>query len=441
MMTSDALTAFLQDQQTTLQGLAGTHPFRVAGWLLVVGIAVQVVLSIAGQMRRLSLQEKRQRVEIKLLETQLEKATSLYHLEVERQARSWSGVRKFRIDRKVPETPGVWSLYLVPHDGKPLPPFLPGQYLTFVVRVPGREKPVTRCYSLSSHPQHLNSYRMTVKQALAPPGTPGVPPGEVSTYLCTQAQEGDILDVKPITGHFVLDPGKQRPVVLIGGGIGVTPQLSKLMSLCSAFDERDVWFFHGVRNSRDHLLRGEIEAIAATCDHVHVRFCYSQPLPKDQLGKDFHHVGRIDMALLKASLPSSNYEFHICGTPGMMQNLVTGLAQWGVPDDHVHYEAFGPSSVSRTPPTPLAGAASFTVLFSRSGRQVTWHPEDGSLLDLAEKNNIPLDGGCRAGNCGTCAVALKSGQVSYVHDPGQTPDRGTCLACIAVPKEDLVIDA
>ncbi|MEO5371113.1 MAG: 2Fe-2S iron-sulfur cluster-binding protein [Magnetococcus sp. DMHC-1] len=441
MNTSEAFSAFLQDQQVTLQGMTGTHPFRVAGWLLVAGIAIQMVLSIVGQMRRLYLQEKRQKIEIRLLETRLEKATTMHRLETERRIHSWSGLRKFRISRKVQESPGVWSLHLVPHDGKPLPPFLPGQYLTFVVRIPGLDKPLTRCYSLSSHPNQLDHYRITVKQAVPPAHAPELPPGLVSTYLCEQAQEGDILDVKSISGSFTLDPDGQRPLVLIGGGIGVTPLLPKLWSLCGTGEARDVWLFHGVRNSREHLLKQEIEATAATCDPLHLRFCYSQPLPEDQLGKHFHHVGHIDMALLKATLPSNNYEFHICGTPGMMQDLVTGLAQWGVPDAHVHYEAFGPSSISRAPTPTSNTTPSVTIFFARSNKRVTWNPDASSLLELAENNQIPLDGGCRAGNCGTCAVALKSGEVSYAHDPGQTPDPGTCLACIAIPKGDLVVDA
>ncbi|MBF0153427.1 MAG: 2Fe-2S iron-sulfur cluster binding domain-containing protein [Magnetococcales bacterium] len=441
MTTSEALTAFLQDHQSALEGVMGTHPFRVAGWLLVIGIAIQVSLAIVGQARRVIMQEKRQRIEIKLLETRLEKATTMHRLETERRLHSWSGVRKFRIKRKVQEVPGVWSLYLVPHDGQPLPPFLPGQYLTFVVRIPGREKPVTRCYSLSSHPQLLDHYRITVKQIAAPAETPGSPSGEVSTYLCTRTQEGDILDVKPVSGHFTLDPEGTRPVVLIGGGIGITPLLTKMWSLCGTGDSREVWLFHGVRNSQEHLLKLEIEAAAATCDRLHLHFCYSRPLPGDQPGKNFHHVGHVDMALLKATLPSNNYEFHICGTSAMMQDLVTGLAQWGVPDAHVHYEAFGPSSISRTPSAPTPNAEPLTIFFSRSDKRVTWIPDADSILELAEKNNVPLDGGCRAGNCGTCAVALKSGEVSYVHDPGLTPEQGTCLACIAVPKGDLVIDA
>ncbi len=48
---------------------------------------------------------------------------------------------------------------------------------------------------------------------------------------------------------------------------------------------------------------------------------------------------------------------------------------------------------------------------------------------------------CRAGNCGTCITAIKSGEVSYVGEPGAEPEAGSCLTCISVPKSKLTLDA
>jgi len=63
------------------------------------------------------------------------------------------------------------------------------------------------------------------------------------------------------------------------------------------------------------------------------------------------------------------------------------------------------------------------------------------LLELAEANGVAIDFGCRAGNCGTCVTALKSGEVGYVCEPGAPPDKGSCLACIAVPRGNITLDA
>ena len=60
---------------------------------------------------------------------------------------------------------------------------------------------------------------------------------------------------------------------------------------------------------------------------------------------------------------------------------------------------------------------------------------------LALDKDIDIASGCRAGNCGTCVSAIKSGEIEYLKPPGQAPDDGSCLTCISVPTSDLVIDA
>ena len=70
-----------------------------------------------------------------------------------------------------------------------------------------------------------------------------------------------------------------------------------------------------------------------------------------------------------------------------------------------------------------------------------WIDRTENLLEFAEDNGIVIDSGCRAGNCGICIVAVKSGEVTYVTDPGVTPEEGSCLTCVAMPKTALTLDA
>jgi len=72
---------------------------------------------------------------------------------------------------------------------------------------------------------------------------------------------------------------------------------------------------------------------------------------------------------------------------------------------------------------------------------LTWDSKAASLLDFAEANGVPIDSGCRAGNCGTCLTAIKGGKVELVGEPGSKPEEGSCLACISIPKENLTLDA
>jgi ferredoxin len=81
------------------------------------------------------------------------------------------------------------------------------------------------------------------------------------------------------------------------------------------------------------------------------------------------------------------------------------------------------------------------VEFVRAGKTLKWDTAAESLLDFAEENGIVIDSGCRAGNCDTCITAIKAGEVTYINEPGDPPEAGSCLTCIAVPKANLTLDA
>ena len=128
-----------------------------------------------------------------------------------------------------------------------------------------------------------------------------------------------------------------------------------------------------------------------------------------------------------------------------MESMTKGLREWGVPNSDVHFEAFGPASVKKAAPAEKkavpAGAAAIEVVFSKSGKTLKWDGSAESILELAENNGIDMDSGCRAGSCGTCITALKEGEVDYIEEPGTLPEDSSCLACIAVPKNNLTLDA
>ena len=243
---------------------------------------------------------------------------------------------------------------------------------------------------------------------------------------------------------FFLDLAKHRPIVLIGGGVGLTPMISMLNAICESGSQREVWFFYGVRNGDEHIMREHLEAIESEYENVHIRVCYSDPKEDEVEGKGFQHSCRVSVDLFKKTLPSNNYEFYICGPPPMMTSLTTDLGEWGVPESDINFEAFGPASVKKKTPSEDAAVAAPTgqvVTFARSNKKVTWDGSHGSILELAEANGVDLDFGCRAGSCGTCITAVKTGDVSYVEEPGSLPEQGSCLACISVPKTDLALDA
>jgi ferredoxin-NADP reductase len=363
----------------------------------------------------------------------------------------WSGFRPFKVARRIVEDSAeqICSFYLEPEDRRSLPSFKPGQFLTFRLDVPkangsGTEQ-IIRCYSLSDAPQ-ANSYRVSIKRVSSPPRSDH-PPGRSSNFFHDHVQVGTTLQVRAPSGHFYLEAGSS-PVVLIAGGIGITPMLSMLNWCETHQPEREVWFFYGVRNGKEAAFASHLSAIAAAKPNVHLRLCFSDPLPTDQLGKDFHYHGRVDVKLFRMELPLKPYHYYICGPAPMMETLVPALEDWGVPDSHIHFEAFGPASIKRRKPEAATTASAITapvsdimVTFGKSGKQARWPPQAGSLLEFAESQGIAIDSGCRAGGCGTCQTTIRTGEVSYRQSPDYDPEPGTCLMCVCTPKTNVTLEA
>jgi hypothetical protein len=359
-----------------------------------------------------------------------------------RPTNGWTGWRDLRVARREFEDPAQTqcSLYLEPVDGAALPPFLPGQFLTFELKT-GDSRTITRCYSLSDRPLSTG-YRVTIKRLSSPAGRPGLPAGESSSYLHDRVREGDILRVKAPAGIFVIDPDATIPVVLIAGGIGITPLLSMLRWCATEQPQRSIELYYGVRNRLDHAFKTVLESLAASHPGFRLHVVYSQPTRDDLKGQDFEHEGLIDVDLLRRTLPARRHKSYVCGPPPMMASLLPALEAWGIPGDDIHHEAFGPASSRAAVSVPgPPGAEPIEVRFRRSGRTLVWQGEDANLLDFAERHGLVVESGCRAGGCGSCEVRVLAGAVRYAQKPDHDIAPGHCLLCIGTPASALEIEA
>ncbi|WP_299197637.1 2Fe-2S iron-sulfur cluster-binding protein [uncultured Amphritea sp.] len=360
---------------------------------------------------------------------------------------AWKGFREFIVQRRVPEDnqQSVCSFYLAPSDGQPLPAFKPGQFLTFKLAISDADtdqtKSVVRCYSLSDAPRS-DYYRISVKRAQAPVGLPEIPAGLASSFLHDHICEGDKLQVRAPGGHFHLMEAEPLPIVLIGGGIGITPMLSMLNSLLENGTDREVWLYYGVGNGSDQIMKQHLQTLADKHHNFHLYTCYSAPLESDIEGIDYQHKGRVTLHLLRDTLKLMRYQFYVCGPKPMMESLVPGLEEWGVDSGDIYYESFGPASlIKHEKPQPTASEHPITVTFSRSGKSILWNATTDSLLEFAEANDIDVMSGCHAGSCGTCQTAVTSGEVDYTQQPDADVEPGHCLLCISTPSCDLTLDA
>lgn len=361
---------------------------------------------------------------------------------------AWVGWREFRVAQRAFEdaAQSQCSFYLRPLDGQPLPAFKPGQFLTFALDVaadgPEARRTITRCYSLSDRPEPAH-YRVTIKRVPAPADHPEVAPGLSSKHFHDQVQVGDVLRVKAPAGHFHIDPDANVPVVLIGGGIGITPMMSMLRWCQARQPQRTVHLYYGLRNHLEHAFKQPLEELAAAHPALHLNITYSRPGPSDLPGRDYQHEGHVDVELLRRTLPHGRHQFYVCGPPAMMQALVPALAAWGVPGGDIHCEAFGPASLKLpgAADQPAADAAAVGVKFQRSGRTLSWDGRDASLLDFAQRHGIEVEFGCRSGGCGSCETRLMQGSVQYEQAPDHDIQPGHCLLCVGRPSSPLVLEA
>ena len=116
-----------------------------AGYVVVAfALASAGVLFFGGLWHRI-VASRHLRERAGLFEEEMRVRLGLARVEYDRGRLGWSGQRKFEVVRVEPEADQVRSFYLKPHDRRPLPPYEPGQYLTFNLRIPGESKPVVRC--------------------------------------------------------------------------------------------------------------------------------------------------------------------------------------------------------------------------------------------------------------------------------------------------------
>ncbi|MEL6268121.1 MAG: FAD-binding oxidoreductase, partial [Pseudomonadota bacterium] len=309
--------------------------------------------------------------------------------------------RPFRVVRVARESSEIRSVWLEPADGRGIAAHRPGQHLPIRLTVAG--EPVMRTYTLSSA-HDGRAYRLSVKREAE---------GRASRAIHDLAP-GDVIEAQAPRGNFVLEEGTGRPIVMISAGVGITPMLAMVESLL-VHEGRNrhtaaLRLIHGARDGETLAFGAWLRAKAAAHPGFTPTIALSAPGPGDVLGETHDHEGRIDKALLQSRLPLDDYDVYLCGPPGFMSAIYGTLRDLGIPDARIRFEAFGPANVRRRPDAGTAPApaeplpASAPVHFEKTATEATWHPDNGTLLDLAEGAGIDAPFSCRSGSCGTCAT-------------------------------------
>lgn len=411
---------------------------QIAGTIILSIIVLQMLLYLYTTLLRARNAEQVQELQVQWFQQQIALAEA-QRVEKQQAKLGWNGYRKFVVDKVLVEAENIRSYLLTPHDGKKIPGYIPGQYLTFRVSIPNISQPVVRCYSISDGLQS-DHYRITVKKVPAPPKQPELPPGLVSSFFHDQVHQGDILDVQAPRGHFVMNLQDKRPLVMIAGGVGITPLYSMISSLVENQSDREVHLFYGVRHSAEHAFRGVLQEIHNDPgNRVSIYNLYSEPLPQDQIDVHYDQAGFISIDDVVNKLDSSNYQYYLCGPPPMMTILLDGLKKHRVPKQDIHTEAFTSSTV-KSKQQPSHTGKKCRVTFEKSGKTAEWDEDCSTLLEFGEAQNIRMPHACRSGSCGECTVAIRSGNVEYISESVAATEEGSCLTCVTIPDGELVLD-
>lgn len=244
----------------------------------------------------------------------------------------WNGWRTFVIAAKHRESDIITSFVLKPADGGPVVGHRPGQYLTFKIDVPGRPA-LRRNYSISSSPNGTE-YRISVKREAN---------GAVSTYLHDRVNEGDVIEVSPPAGDFHLPERPERPIVLLSGGVGLTPMVSMLESIVDSGVAQPVHYIHGAQDGRVHAMGAHVRSLTDGRPHMKTTTFYGTPHERDQRGVHFDHDGFITIDWLAENTPIHEADYYLCGPKPFLAVLVNGLSKAGVPAERIHFEFFGPA--------------------------------------------------------------------------------------------------
>lgn len=248
----------------------------------------------------------------------------------------WKGWRTFVISKIVAESDEINSFYLRPEDNKEIADFFPGQYISISTFIPelGHKQP--RQYSLSSNSNN-EYYRISVKKEMGQK----TPDGLVSNAL-HQKTEGDLLDLSAPAGLFYADPEAKNPLVLVSGGVGLTPMMSMVETNKNALERNQTVWIHSCRNENVHAFRETIEELNNEKSWLS-SYVFYETLPETETNAI---EGRIDLQQIKEQILLKDAKYYICGPAVFIKVQYQSLVGLGVNRENILYEEFGPQLLS-----------------------------------------------------------------------------------------------
>lgn len=289
-------------------------------------------------------------------------------------------------------------------DGAPLPAFTAGAHVHVAVPCGG-----TRQYSLANDPADSATYVIAVKRE--PEGRGG------SVSLIDGVHAGDAIEVSEPDNAFALGEDGRR-VILIAGGIGITP----ILCMARVLKRQGRTPFHLYYLSRSPELTAFRDEILASdlAGHVTIHHDFGDP------------ARAIDLAGILADPDGA--VVYCCGPTGLLRAVRSLTADW--PRGSVRFEDFG------SPPAPeaVSGERAFWVTLADTGGRYRV-PPDRSILQVLRDQGETVPSSCEAGTCGSCRMRLVSGVADHrdlvLFDDEM--DDAIIICCSRAKSDELVI--
>jgi nitric oxide dioxygenase len=252
----------------------------------------------------------------------------------------WVGWREFVVERVEPESDVIKSFYLRParrrpdHGIRARPvPDLPARHAH------ARAARTQLLHLVGAGPRplpHQREARGAARRRRPPAARTGL-------HLPARPRRpGSSVRVSAPAGEFFLQERDHCPIVLLSGGVGLTPMVSILDTLVDRRAARPVWHVHAALTGRHHAMKDHVRHVADEHGDVNAVVFYEFPSDDDVLGEDFDVACRITLDWIKRELPTAEADFYFCGPKGFMRMLALGLRALDVPEEHIHFEFFGP---------------------------------------------------------------------------------------------------
>jgi 3-ketosteroid 9alpha-monooxygenase subunit B len=309
---------------------------------------------------------------------------------------------QLRIARIVQETPDARSfVFDVPANLADKFRYRAGQFLTF--KVPHAEGAFNRCYSLSSAPESDGQLKVTVKRVAG---------GKCSNWFNDSLIEGGSIEVMPPAGRFVLGEG-DAPLLLFGGGSGITPMISLIKSALKA-GKRRMRLFYANRDKPSIIFEAELAALLKAhpgqlevIHHLDAEHGFAQPAQVAAAAKGFE-----------------NAEAYLCGPAPFMNMVEAALLGAGMPRERVRLERFEASGNDAVPVEAEEGdviPSEITIHFENKTHKVPYK-KGQSILEAARAAGLNPLSSCEEGFCASCAAKRIKGKIVLAKNDIYTAD-------------------